>query len=117
MSEPERAASWRTTASHSVEGDERSSAGTLFLERKSYRRRRLMDAAKLFPIIGAVLFSLPLVWQSGETTVPLSQVFVYVFIIWAGLIGINVLFWLGVTRWASNWAGKENDRISIQKPE
>ena len=34
----------------------------LFLERRSYRRRRLMDAARLLPFAGAGIFLLPVLW-------------------------------------------------------
>ncbi|WP_375263787.1 hypothetical protein [Palleronia sp.] len=36
-----------------------------FLERRSYRRRRLSDAARLLPILGTILFMLPLLWAAG----------------------------------------------------
>ena len=45
----------------------------LFLERRSYRRRRLQDAALILPVLAAVLFVMPLVGlatgpdESGST--------------------------------------------------
>lgn len=36
-----------------------------FLERRSYRRRRLSDAARLLPVLGTVLFLLPVLWAAG----------------------------------------------------
>ena len=86
---------------------ERSTAGTLFLERRSYRRRRLSDASRLLPIVGAVLFLIPLFWQTDQGSVLLSFVFGYIFAIWAGLILLNVLFWFGVARWADGWGAGE----------
>ena len=91
-----------------LELDDRSAAGTLFLERRSYRRRRLNDASKLLPIIGAVLFAIPLMWHSGDSSVPLSRVFAYVFLMWAGLIAVNALFWVGVTLWAGSWVNSDH---------
>ncbi len=41
--------------------------GPLFLARASYRRRRLIDAARLLPLAGAFLFLLPMLWgPEGE---------------------------------------------------
>lgn len=37
----------------------------LFLARRSYRRRRLVDAARLLPFLGLFLFLLPVFWYSG----------------------------------------------------
>ena len=39
--------------------------GPVFLARRTYRRRRLADAARLLPIVGTVLICIPLLWQ-GE---------------------------------------------------
>ena len=35
---------------------------SVFLERETYRRRRIMDAARLLPLLGVALFALPLLW-------------------------------------------------------
>ncbi|MGR3678371.1 MAG: hypothetical protein ACU0AZ_10345 [Paracoccaceae bacterium] len=84
--------------------DDRSAAGTVFLERRSYSRRRLNDASKLLPVLGVVLFMVPLVWQSGPDAAPMSRVFAYIFVVWAMLIAVNALFWLGVSRWVDSWS-------------
>ena len=55
----------------------------LFLARESYRRRRLGDAAKLVPIVGLILFLLPLLWAAAART---GSGIVYIFVIWAALI-------------------------------
>nr|WP_294614957.1 hypothetical protein [uncultured Roseovarius sp.] len=34
--------------------------GPVFLARRTYRRRRLADGARLLPVIGTVLFFIPL---------------------------------------------------------
>jgi hypothetical protein len=70
---------------------------SVFLERESYRRRRLMDAARLLPILGALLFMLPLLWPDpdpGEATngIAMSSAMIYVFAVWIGLIGAIFLF-------------------------
>ena len=68
----------------------------VFLERQSYRRRRLMDAAKLLPLLGVLLFSVPLLWPTrgdeGVVPVPMSVAVTYVFGIWVSLIALAVLF-------------------------
>ncbi|SFP71843.1 hypothetical protein [Tranquillimonas alkanivorans] len=56
----------------------------VFLERQTYRRRRLMDAARLLPLLGAVLFAFPLVWgEDGGSTAVRG---LYVFGVWFFLI-------------------------------
>lgn len=62
----------------------------VFLERSSYQRRRLNDAARLFPILGILVFFLPLLWAEGSTS--LSAALRYVFVAWALLIAAVVGF-------------------------
>ena len=59
----------------------------LFLARRSYRRRRLEDAARLLPWLGAFLFGLPLLWTGARTAPGL----VYLFAAWIVLIGIALV--------------------------
>lgn len=48
----------------------------LFLERRSYRRRRLMDAARLLPFAGAGIFLLPVLWSGqGSMIAGISFIF------------------------------------------
>ncbi|UWQ93309.1 hypothetical protein K3727_07510 [Rhodobacteraceae bacterium M382] len=78
----------------------------LFLEHRSYRRRRLMDVAKLLPILGSVLFLVPLFWLLGGASadpVPTSRAVIYIFVVWALLICVNALFGVAVRRWAESW--------------
>jgi hypothetical protein len=56
----------------------------LFLERRSYRRRRLMDAARLLPFAGAGIFLLPVLW-TGQWTM-ISGI-AFIFGSWIVLIG------------------------------
>jgi hypothetical protein len=60
----------------------------LFLERRSFRRRRLGDAAALLPVAGALLFALPLIgFGSGEEGAgALRAAGLYVFAVWFLLI-------------------------------
>ena len=54
----------------------------LFVARRTYRRRRLMDAARILPWLGAFLFGLPLLWTDPGTAAGL----LYLFGAWAVLI-------------------------------
>lgn len=59
----------------------------LFLARRSYRRRRLMDAARLLPLFGAVLILLPALWQPSETPAPdTGRGGIYLFSVWLVLV-------------------------------
>ena len=55
----------------------------LFLHRDTYRRRRVMDAARLLPAFGAALLLLPVLWDDSHTTAAGA---VYLFAAWACLI-------------------------------
>ena len=60
---------------------------SLFLERHTYRQRRLRDAARFLPVLGAFLFLVPLLWPEGaDGGVPTSRVSLYIFGAWAMLI-------------------------------
>ena len=63
------------------------SSQPVFLARRSYRRRRKMDAARLLPIGGAVIFMLPVAWEPASTPVPdTARGLVYIFASWVRLI-------------------------------
>lgn len=55
----------------------------VFLERQSYRRRRVGDAARFLPLIGLVLFLLPVLWADDATT---AGGIVFLFTVWGALI-------------------------------
>ena len=57
----------------------------LFLARQTYRRRRLMDALRLLPWLGAFLFGLPLLWRAPAT----SSGLLYLFGSWLVLIFLS----------------------------
>ena len=59
--------------------------GTVFLERDSYRRRRIMDAARILPVAGFVLILLPVLW-SFDTGARIAAEAVYMFVLWCALI-------------------------------
>ncbi|MBI1219675.1 MAG: hypothetical protein GC186_14130 [Rhodobacteraceae bacterium] len=59
----------------------------LFLARRSYRLRRMMDAARLLPILGFMLFLMPILWGPATTDVrPTAFDAVYLFLVWPALI-------------------------------
>ncbi|MEM6374267.1 MAG: hypothetical protein AAF727_16040 [Pseudomonadota bacterium] len=72
---------------------------TLFLERRSYRRRRMMDALRLLPVLGVLLWMLPLFWPTsadgpGATDkMAMSTAVTYVFVVWLALIGAALALW------------------------
>lgn len=81
---------------------------TVFLERQSYRRRRMMDAARLLPLLGAALLALPLLWPDTDQAavasgavepVRMSEAIFYVFGVWAGLIVLAAFFALAARGW------------------
>ncbi len=63
----------------------------LFLARRSYRRRRLADAARVLPLIGGVLICLPLLWKGSATAGSTVQSLIYVFGLWVVLILTSVI--------------------------
>lgn len=71
----------------------------LFLARRSYRRRRLEDAARLIPILGFFLFFLPLMAPSGRT----AWQGLYLFFGWLILIIFSAIVSRGLKRWPDLW--------------
>lgn len=64
-----------------------------FLARQSYRKRRVIDAARVLPIFGTVFFLLPILWDVGGTGAAdpdaqphLAQRGLYLFAVWGGLV-------------------------------
>jgi len=80
---------------------------SLFLERKSYRKRRLMDLISMLPFFGTFLFFIPLIWVANAELGPrISVAMIYLFGVWiflsfCQLILINHL--------------KKSDRYEVQK--
>ena len=54
----------------------------VYLARKSYRQRRLRDAARMLPIVGAILWVLPILYIAPAT----SMTGLFIFGIWMFLI-------------------------------
>ena len=81
----------------------------LFLERRNYRRRRAMDAVRLLPVLGLVLWMIPMLWPgpggpagslgvtlSGDQVSPVatSRALLYLFCVWAGLCAGGFVLWM-----------------------
>ncbi|MBY6065920.1 hypothetical protein KUW17_04160 [Leisingera aquaemixtae] len=100
------------------DGGPKAQTGTR-AERQTYRRRRLMDIARLLPVLGALLLALPLLWPeaashpAGRGGVSMSAAIIYVFAVWTGLIGACFVFSLAVQRWADHWTGGGPDGASV----
>lgn len=63
-----------------------------FLERKGYRQRRLRDVARILPIVGGVLWTIPLLWSSDQSKgVSNASALIYIFGIWVFVILLTAL--------------------------
>ena len=59
----------------------------VFLERASYRQRRWGDAGRFLPLVGLVLWLIPLLWAAeGAEAMSNAGAVVYIFVIWLLLI-------------------------------
>ena len=71
----------------------------LFLERRSYRTRRIMDVVRFLPFVCAVLWLVvPLMWPRGTgsdagASTALSSALWYVFVIWILAITASFALW------------------------
>jgi hypothetical protein len=74
-------------------------AKQIFLEQRSYRMRRMMDAVRLLPLLGLALWMVPLMWPvSGNTgdaaaSMPTSAALSYIFAVWFSLVVAAGLLW------------------------
>lgn len=93
----------------------------VFLERRGYRQRRMMDALRLLPVLGVLLWLLPLFWptgpsvQAGATPVTMSSVVIYVFSVWGLLIAISYLLRWGLRQQLEQQAA-ELDDVGVSEP-
>jgi len=64
----------------------------VFLERASYRQRRLRDAARLVPVLGIVLWLIPLLWSGDKADhTGRANAMIYVFVVWILLIALAAM--------------------------
>lgn len=75
------------------------SGGPVFLEKQSYRRRRLMDAIKLLPFLGLAVWMVPLLWPvpdavtSEQNELSTSVALRYLFGGWIALVAMGWILW------------------------
>ena len=60
-------------------------ARTVFLEPQPYRRRRLIDAARLLPVFGVALLVVPPALLPARSASS-SALLIYLVLVWAGLV-------------------------------
>lgn len=63
----------------------------VFLAKATYRQRRLRDAVRLLPILGCVLWLIPLLWPQGEDGQRNAGALIYVFVVWLGLVVLGAV--------------------------
>ncbi|SLN43172.1 hypothetical protein ROJ8625_02134 [Roseivivax jejudonensis] len=75
-------------------------APLVFLERRTYRQRRLRDAARLLPVLGLFAWTVPLLWPRGDAAPGTAAALTYLFAVWAALViagaSLSVLLSRGV---------------------
>lgn len=80
----------------------------IFLARRAYRQRRLADAARFLPVLGVVLFAMPLIWSPQSTpepdTVPGAR---WLFSSWAVLIVLSLIISRRLAREGIDGAGDD----------
>jgi len=62
-----------------------------FVERKIYKRRRMVDAARALPVLAGLLWAVPLLW-SEDLGITASKALIYLFLTWAGLSAATGVF-------------------------
>ena len=82
-----------------------------FLERSSYRQRRMRDAARMLPVLAVVLMLLPLMWprETAEQSATSAGI-IYLFSLW--LVLIALAFILGRVLKFSDGAADQPERAS-----
>lgn len=71
----------------------------LFVEQRSYRQRRLRDAARLLPVLLAVLVAVPAYWLAGDDAAGgtgTRSVGIYLFAIWGVAVAAAALLALAL---------------------
>jgi ABC-type Co2+ transport system permease subunit len=82
----------------------------LFLARRSYRRRRLRDAARLLPVLGLFFFLLPMLWLPATPGLPdTAWKGIYLFVIWGGLVAVAFVLAPGLSSAEEDQGPAEDD--------
>lgn len=79
----------------------------LFLERSSYRRRRLGDASRILPVLALVLVLVP-VWWVPEA-VSLTGGALWFFGLWVVLVSLTALLDHALHRWEQGRGTSDED--------
>lgn len=70
----------------------RQPSSPVFLQRASYRQRRLRDGARLLPFVGVVLLAIPLAWSAeGPDDKIGAAALIYIFGVWMFLIILTAI--------------------------
>jgi len=78
--------------------------------RRSYRRRRLRDVARILPVLGLFLVFLPMLWgTTGSNTRESARDLIYLFAVWAGLVAAACLLARGLDEVPESPAGAEDE--------
>jgi len=89
----------------------------LFLESDSYRRRRMMDAVRMLPILCVLLWSIvPMMWPNhaaDEGQTALSTAIGYLFISWAFAASVAFLLWRRLGRYDDM---SSDTKVASQEP-
>jgi hypothetical protein len=80
----------------------------VFLERQSYRRRRLQDMSRLTPVLGLFLFMVPLLGAQKFGS-DLAALLVYFFLAWAVLIVLAMLIARALERQMADEQAEERE--------
>jgi hypothetical protein len=83
----------------------------VFLERRSYRMRRLADAARLLPVLGLLLCLLPIFWQPEVSGKPRLTAWdgLYLFAVWLGLIALSAILSRRLLPLATTTRGQDDE--------
>ncbi|MEL0122075.1 MAG: hypothetical protein VW728_05585 [Paracoccaceae bacterium] len=83
-----------------------------YLPRKSYRARRLVDAAKLMPYLAVLLWMLPMLWQGEDANLRVSRIILYIFGVWFFLIATQIVinFFLNRVSKEVDWPLEHQDK-------
>ncbi len=80
----------------------------LFVQQRTYRRRRMADAARMLPVLGGILFMIPLLWL-GSGGMSTANVMIYLFVVWVALACVAGLL--------SRRLGPEEDQPDDKLPD
>lgn len=89
-------------------------SSSTFLQRRSYRKRRIADAARFLPMAGIILLLIPLLMDRSsdvDLAARTSRVGLYIFGLWAVLIVIAAVLarWLRKDDGATSEDGAEGE--------